>query len=104
MAVTPAEREQRLAEIRRRWTNGPVSRDSVADDAEFIMDEVDRLQAERDSAQEQVRALRAALDAVWDYEESVQRNLRARGEVSDGTMHKLLRAKDLRAAALKGET
>lgn len=41
--------------------------------------------------------LRSALDAIWDYEESVQRDLKARGEVGDGTMQKLLRAKDLRS-------
>ena len=46
---------------------------------------------------DRVAQLEAALDAIWDYEESVQRDLKARDEVSDGTMHKLLRAKDLRA-------
>lgn len=47
--------------------------------------------------------LKAALLAVWDYEESVQRNLKDRGEVSDGTMHKQLRALELRRAALSSE-
>lgn len=50
-----------------------------------------------------VKELEGALDAVWSYEESVQRDLKARGEVGDGTMQKLLRAKDLRAALAGGK-
>lgn len=61
---------------------------------------VDKARAERDEALAANAELRKALDAIWGYEEAVQRDLKARGDVSDGTMYRLLQAKDLRDAAL----
>lgn len=53
--------------------------------------------------QESNAELRAALKAIWDYENAVQRDLKARDVVSDGTMHLMLKAMDLRDTALKGD-
>jgi hypothetical protein len=69
------------------------------DEAEALRREIDFWMKIAAAKQAQVQALTKALTAIWEYEEAVQRDIAARGEVSDGTMYRQLKAMDLKAEA-----
>jgi hypothetical protein len=86
-----AERDAAIAEAA-RWKADALTYSKVASEQ----------RAETEALRLRAKRLEMALRAVWNWEEAVQRDLKLRGEVSDGTMYLQLGAVQLRDAALAG--